>query len=385
MNDLKLKPLSKEEIDQNEIPPHDLWIVKIEDKISGPFEGMILKQYAEKEQELFEFAEATRLNTQDWQPFFSHALFQRRTPQIIKTPTPKLNGPYWIINQGLKSGPIEKKELIKRLELGSMTVTDLISIDEGHSWMKIYELPELDRRSFTSQDLPRSPSENQFQEARINILEKLEQLKQFLKTSEEVAGLTYESQPNGAQLIQDVPTKRQVDDVLGPELKLKLAGAFVFILFLLAGVPYFLSLPKTPPAAESVTLEENIQNNEFSGKQEEIMPKKAFNTRRKPASVPKFKREDSETAPVVHTPLYREDLEVHQEEPVHDEVDQHHQEVSENEPAEETNQEDRTPASNESSLVPKNRKGDQLDAEISVDEMAAGSDAQPVVEEASDF
>src|SRR5690606_7012263 len=100
---------------------------------------------------------ASRMEPQEWNPLFSYPQFQRRSPQIINQTDAE--GPFWIYENGLKAGPFEKLHILKRLEMNSLIVTDKISIDDGKSWMAIYQFPDFDRREFSAQELPVAPLE----------------------------------------------------------------------------------------------------------------------------------------------------------------------------------------------------------------------------------
>lgn len=167
-----LKPLTKELIHERELNTHDLWIVKWTEEIHGPFETEEFKNYVAQHEDDFDEAFATRMDTNDWQPVFSHAQFQRRSPQIVKKETSE--GPFWYIDHGLKLGPISSRDLEKRIEMGSIRATDLISVNDGYTWMKLFELEGFDRRTLHASELPQAPLDSAFQRAKIEVLEKLE-------------------------------------------------------------------------------------------------------------------------------------------------------------------------------------------------------------------
>lgn len=138
MSTLGLKPLTKEYIQEMGIPCHELWVVKIGEESFGPFDTDSLREYAALHEELFDDALASRLENNNLLPFFGHAPFQRRTPQIVKDK--QHTGPYWIIEQGLKTGPASKEDIQFKVQEGILGMTDLISTDDGHTWCKIFEL-----------------------------------------------------------------------------------------------------------------------------------------------------------------------------------------------------------------------------------------------------
>jgi hypothetical protein len=186
---LDLKPLSKETIQKMGFTNHDLWMVKIEEDVFGPFETESLKHYALENAALFEEAHASRLENHDWQPFYSFALFQRRTPQVLGQPEAK--SAYWILHNGQKVGPLSPMDLDKKIELGILVLTDLVSGDDGHSWHKLFQEPFFDRRKRESQELPFSPIDSSFQKARLELVEKQEAEHEITSSQESMASLAY--------------------------------------------------------------------------------------------------------------------------------------------------------------------------------------------------
>src|SRR5690606_906368 len=96
---------------------------------------------------------------------------------------------FWIMHQGLKAGPFSYKEIDKKLEMDLLTMTDLISIDEGENWLKIYQIHQFDRRSHQPNNLPVSPREENFTEVHLKVIEEFENKGTSL--SDEMAELAY--------------------------------------------------------------------------------------------------------------------------------------------------------------------------------------------------
>lgn len=149
--------LTKAEIGQRELASSELWIIKRGEEITGPYEIENLKAYVQENEALFEEALASRMEPQQWQPLFSYPHFQRRSPQILNTKASE--GPFWVYQHGLKTGPFEKFYILKSLEMNSLIVTDKISTDDGKTWFNIYEIPDFDRRDVSFQELPPAPEQ----------------------------------------------------------------------------------------------------------------------------------------------------------------------------------------------------------------------------------
>lgn len=246
MSVLDLKPLTKDFIQEMGLSNHELWVVKIGEDVYGPFDTDSLKQYASKNEELFDDALASRLDNNDLQPFFGHALFQRRTPQILKTQSH--DGPYWIMHQGLKTGPFPKMKVEKQIEMGSLGVTDLISIDDGHSWHKVYEIGDFDRRLHSSSELPFSPLDSSFQKAKVEVMEKIERHASELDMTEELAHVAHGA--HHAKVLKlkldEIPVKPREEIAVSGSLKYALPVAIVVVMTLV-GSGAFVSTDSPAP------------------------------------------------------------------------------------------------------------------------------------------
>lgn len=161
---IDLKPLSEEVIKQMGYDESNLWLIKIGSVVFGPFETQTLKHYVKDNEHLFEKAEASLANETKWRPFWSHTRFERRKLEAItKVNSEHYEGPFWIIDFGLKTGPFTHKEIDKKIEMGLMSVTDHISIDNGNNWIKVYQVKGFDRRTRTPEELPVVPYEATFE------------------------------------------------------------------------------------------------------------------------------------------------------------------------------------------------------------------------------
>jgi hypothetical protein len=169
---LDLKPLTNETIAQMGYSTHDLWLVKIDSTDFGPYETESLKHYVSDNEHLFETAEACRMDGVEFTPFWSHAIFQRRKIQPLSD---KHEGPFWLLDDGLKTGPFSFHDIDKKIEMGLLVMTDHISTDEGFRWKKIFEIDGFDRRAYSADELPVAPSEASFHQAKLELVEKLEE------------------------------------------------------------------------------------------------------------------------------------------------------------------------------------------------------------------
>jgi hypothetical protein len=166
---IDLKPLSEETIQEMGFAPHDLWLVKIDSVVFGPFETETLKHYVQDNEVLFETAEASRTDESEWKHFWTHTKFQRRRPQVLSGD--RHEGPFWTLDGGVKFGPFGFREIDKKLEMGLLGMTDRLSVDNGESWVKIYEISDFDRRSHVPEELPVAPLDSTLQRSRLQLIE----------------------------------------------------------------------------------------------------------------------------------------------------------------------------------------------------------------------
>lgn len=157
---IDLKPLTEETIKQMGYSSHDLWLVKIDSIVFGPFETESLKHYVSDNEDLFERAEACLTDETEWKPFWEHTKFQSKKMHIVAE---NYDGPFWIMDFGLKLGPYTYREIDKKIEMGLLVMTDYISVDNGENWVKIYQVGGLDRRIFSPEVLPDAPYESKMQ------------------------------------------------------------------------------------------------------------------------------------------------------------------------------------------------------------------------------
>jgi hypothetical protein len=102
------------------------------------------------------------IDSTEWVAVFSHPYFQRRRPQLVP-----LNGlaqdndqQYFILKNGQKNGPYENFELLSMLEDKEILLTDMVTTNAGHTWMKLFQVDNFDRRVLKESDqLPGVPSQ----------------------------------------------------------------------------------------------------------------------------------------------------------------------------------------------------------------------------------
>jgi hypothetical protein len=151
---------------------HDEILTKVEDK-EHIFEikdsedslGFIslydLKAYTfEHEEEAGNYS-IRNIDSEEWTFIYEHPYFQRRKPQLVSAET--LNNldedAIFILHKGQKVGPFNKSEIAEKLEDKNILLTDLVSLNAGHTWIKLYQVEGFDRRNLKeSEQLPGMPS-----------------------------------------------------------------------------------------------------------------------------------------------------------------------------------------------------------------------------------
>lgn len=167
---LSLKPLTDEVIQSMGLSTLDLWLVKIDGEVFGPFETASLHDYARENLQEFAHAEASLEDPQNFQPFLSHPEFHFEVPA-----EPVIEQHYWILNQGQKVGPLTRMAVDKKLEMGLLAMTDVVSTDDGHTWNKFFHVESFNPEGAGGVDaLPVAPLESAFARAKEELYEKMD-------------------------------------------------------------------------------------------------------------------------------------------------------------------------------------------------------------------
>lgn len=157
-----LQPLTDEEIKARNFGLMDLWMVKIAGKDPyGPYDTESLKEYAFKYQFLFEDAKVYNLDTDQWYDMFGISQFQRRKPQLVSAQNLIKSQLFYILYNGQKDGPHSQEKIQQLLDDGHILPSTQVSLDQGQSWIKLYEHHAFDRRTKKSNnELPFRPNED---------------------------------------------------------------------------------------------------------------------------------------------------------------------------------------------------------------------------------
>jgi len=157
-----LKPLTDEQIKENNFGLGDLWMVKIKGKDPyGPYDTQSLKEYSDKYEFLFHEAKVYNLESDEWSDMFSVSHFQRRKPQLVSAQNLISTQDFYILYNGQKDGPHTQEKIQTLLDQGYIVPSTQLSLDQGQSWIKLYEHHAFDRRTKKSNtQLPFRPNED---------------------------------------------------------------------------------------------------------------------------------------------------------------------------------------------------------------------------------
>jgi hypothetical protein len=120
-----------------------------------------LKAYSLDHDEEVQHYTIRNIDAFEWNAVFEHPLFQRRKPQVVAAKAAiDLEQQFFILKHGQKAGPFKKDELVNMLDDKDLLLTDMVSYNAGHTWMKLYQLENFDRRVLKESDhLPGVPLE----------------------------------------------------------------------------------------------------------------------------------------------------------------------------------------------------------------------------------
>ncbi len=191
------------------------------DDLIGPFEKSELKVELESEEEIL--TELLVCNASDdwqgvgpWTPLASAPFFQRRRPQLMSTGSLESmdENSFYVLRDGSKFGPISYEELRELSSQKELLATDLISVDGGLTFGKLYEWDEFDRRSLMTTTLPQRPNEDFLTLGNIEVLKDFKAKTEVAEDAEAMANLAYVGAVKTGKVLAWNPSqmKRQKSD-----------------------------------------------------------------------------------------------------------------------------------------------------------------------------
>lgn len=99
---------------------------------------------------------------EEFKNIFEYPLFSRRKPQLVSVET--LNTDFdsvYLLKNGQKSGPYAIHDLQMMMRTREILPTDLVSLDNGQNYIKLFQVEGFDRRALkTNHELPEALDEN---------------------------------------------------------------------------------------------------------------------------------------------------------------------------------------------------------------------------------
>lgn len=366
-----LKPLTDEVIESMGFTSSDLWLVKIGDEVFGPFETASLHDYAAENYHEFVQAEASMEEPQEWKPFFNHPQFHMKMPEPTEVVVEER---YWLLNQGQKTGPFPRMAIDKKLEMGILSLNDMVSVDEGHTWNKFYHVeifnPEGSGGGVDA--LPMPPLESAFARAKEELHERMD-AHERTGSHAGLASLVYLGNKSDKPTLNldEIDLKSLQETEVSRSLKWAIPSAVAGVGVLVALGNFIL----TPGTQEVVEVQE---------KSEVIMPPLPRSTASVPTPTNRPRRNPASYMP---QPLQRSGLTnippVHYNEYQNSHVERHEPEPDPMiDPASEA---EIQPVPQEHSLVQNQGGGESLDGVMSGGQDIEPQPEAPVIEEAGDF
>lgn len=139
-----LEILSEAEVDSGTIALKDILLIYIPNQVYGPYYAPNLENIIHKSPTLFKESLISSLADSQWVPLFEFPLFQKRSEHTTIHPLEGSSFKYLLNGQIMGPFPMEKLEDFvhnKTLSYG----TD-ISMDNCHTWHKVYQIDGFDRR-----------------------------------------------------------------------------------------------------------------------------------------------------------------------------------------------------------------------------------------------
>ena len=155
--------MSEGEVARSSISREQLFEIKdTHETFIGFAKASDLKEYIYNNEEALTGFMVRNVDQSSWITVFEHPLFQRRKPQLVPANTLASDDDqqFFVLIHGQKTGPFEKFEMLSMLEQKEILLTDMVSTNAGHTWTKLYQIDNFDRRVLKESDkLPGMPGE----------------------------------------------------------------------------------------------------------------------------------------------------------------------------------------------------------------------------------
>lgn len=168
-SELKDFILSEEALLANGELREHIFEIKDAEKSLGCISLSDLKAYLQEHHDDPEYQEEAKnywiknIDNENWKNIYELQFFQRRKPQLVPTKNSQDSlddSEFFILQQGQKSGPFLKQQLMDKIEKREILLSDMASYNGGHTWVKLFQIDGFDRRVLRDNDhLPGMPAD----------------------------------------------------------------------------------------------------------------------------------------------------------------------------------------------------------------------------------
>lgn len=258
--------LTKEQIEANLYPRDEIYELIDGETVYGPFWNAELKDYLTKNNLVGTDLKIKNIDEHEWQNIFNHPYFQRRKPSLVSANSiNKSTENFYVLNDGKKDGPYNKEQIEAMLSTHAILPTAFVSIDNGHSWGKLYEVEGFDRRGISNTHLPSAPNGHIFTNSIYDADKALSMAQKNSSEKDAIVGLAYighlnegKKKFNIEQINQTTNTENEEDEDSGSTF-LKNFFTTVFVLSALVVTAYFsyTNLSDTPELLDAQVANKN--------------------------------------------------------------------------------------------------------------------------------
>ncbi|MBC77618.1 MAG: hypothetical protein CME64_16555 [Halobacteriovoraceae bacterium] len=289
-----LSPITDEEFEASGLSKSDLWMLQFDEgDVFGPFSTEMLREHSAKNEELYDGCKAFNVVSEKWKSFYTISEFQRRRPKLVPAQGLINSESFLVLTNGQKNGPYTLDELKQKVAQKEIVLNQEVSVDDGKTWIKLYEHHAFDRRLRQNQEeLPFQPEPELFSKTEEEMYSKVVSLAQKKEDSTAISGLAYIGRGNdkGQTMAKDKPQEQESLATVAQFPQVKAKKSFSWKKFSMA-----MGLVLVVSAAFNTFNSSSIDDSHQLGETFEGDTKRINNTDRgtrvrKPASVNKNKR-----------------------------------------------------------------------------------------------
>ncbi len=230
-------------------PAEELFEVRFDETRLGPIWNQDLKAYVAQDPNFPISCFVSQFAAEEWMPILQHPFFQRRRPQLVARNDLNIeNEVFHVLREGKKHGPFTALEIQEKVNHGKILISDQVSTDGGHSWGRLYEIEEFDRRDIVpSGELPFMPEWQVFNNSFDEVEQSLGDMNHNTRAMETdaIASLAYleNLQSGKAGRVQEVKVTEAAEH--GPLPKVVIATVLAMAMGLILA-SWLASRPSTP-------------------------------------------------------------------------------------------------------------------------------------------